>query len=342
MRADRLIAALLVLQTRGKVTAAELAVELEVSERTARRDLEALAMSGIPVYSRHGRGGGWELVGGARTDLSGLSADEARAMFLAAGAALASNGVDPTELRSAMRKLTVALPATFQAEAEAASTAIKIDAQGWGRIARVDRDRADRGRPSPPRSAAARAAEERESESLKLLTDAVVSGRQVSLFYDSASTDPGLRTVSPLGLVTKRNVWYLVSNTERGTRTYRLSRISNISLLQAEVDRPDSFDLDEAWAAIITEVESRRLACEVEAWVDASVITPVRWIFTAHETLEHDHKGQRFRMVMREVHEMALAAQLAGFGSAIELINPSDTLLEELRRIARELADAYL
>src|SRR4029078_1266387 len=81
MRADRLVAALLVLQARGRVTAAELAEELEVSERTARRDLDALAMAGVPVYSQPGRGGGWSLLGGARTDLRGLTADEARRPF---------------------------------------------------------------------------------------------------------------------------------------------------------------------------------------------------------------------------------------------------------------------
>ena len=85
MRADRLVATLLVLQARGRVTAAEVAAELEVSERTSRRDLEALAMAGIPVYSQQGRGGGWSLIGGARTDLTGLSAPEARALFLVAG-----------------------------------------------------------------------------------------------------------------------------------------------------------------------------------------------------------------------------------------------------------------
>ena len=85
MRADRLLAVLLLLQARGRVTAAEVADELEVSERTARRDLEALAMSGVPLYSRQGRGGGWELIGGARTDLTGLTAAETRALFLVLG-----------------------------------------------------------------------------------------------------------------------------------------------------------------------------------------------------------------------------------------------------------------
>src|SRR3954447_23967426 len=85
MRADRLVATLLLLQSRKRVTAADVAAELEVSVRTARRDLEALSAAGIPVFPQQGRGGGWELVGGARTDLSGLTADEARTLFTVAG-----------------------------------------------------------------------------------------------------------------------------------------------------------------------------------------------------------------------------------------------------------------
>src|SRR5215510_3831994 len=101
MRADRLVATLLLLQARGRVTAAEVAEELEVSVRTARRDLEALAMAGIPVYSQTGRGGGWSLVGGARTDLSGLTAAEAQALFLVAGPSAALT----PEAKAALRKL---------------------------------------------------------------------------------------------------------------------------------------------------------------------------------------------------------------------------------------------
>ena len=117
MRADRLIAALMVLQARGGITASELAAELEVSERTARRDLEALAMSGVPIYSQAGRGGGWRLIGGARTDLTGLSSEESRALFLGL-----SDGVerDPM-LEAALRKLLVALPERFRDDAIAAA-----------------------------------------------------------------------------------------------------------------------------------------------------------------------------------------------------------------------------
>src|SRR4051794_17582454 len=128
MRADRLVATLLVLQSKGRVTAAELAEELEVSVKTARRDLEALAMAGIPVYSQAGKGGGWSLLGGARTDLSGLTADEARTLFLVAGP---SSTVAP-EAKAALRKLVQALPATFRADAEAAASAVVLDAARWG------------------------------------------------------------------------------------------------------------------------------------------------------------------------------------------------------------------
>src|SRR5688500_6187348 len=106
MRADRLVATLLVMQARGRVTATELAAELEVSVATARRDLAALSTAGVPVYPQPGRGGGWSLVGGARTDLTGLTSAEARALFLLAGPAAA---VDPP-LRSALRKLVRAPP----------------------------------------------------------------------------------------------------------------------------------------------------------------------------------------------------------------------------------------
>src|SRR6266436_1226970 len=123
VRADRLVAVLMLLQTRGRVTAAEVAAELEISERTARRDLDALAMAGLPVYSQPGRNGGWELLGGARTDLSGLNAAEARALFLVAGP---SSTATP-EVKAALRKLVRALPETFRSQAEAASEAVVVD-----------------------------------------------------------------------------------------------------------------------------------------------------------------------------------------------------------------------
>src|SRR5262245_66627286 len=105
MRADRLVSILLMLQSRGRITASEVATEVEISERTARRDLEALGMAWLPVYSTPGRNGGWQLLGEGRTDLSGLTAAEARALFLVAGPSAAT-----PELKAALRTLGPSLP----------------------------------------------------------------------------------------------------------------------------------------------------------------------------------------------------------------------------------------
>src|ERR1700712_2329718 len=172
MRADRLVATLLFLQSRGQVTAGQVAAELEVSIRTARRDLEALSMAGIPAYSQVGRGGGWSLVGGARTDLSGLTAAEARTLFLVAGP---SSAVTP-EAKAALRKLVQALPETFRAEAEKAAAAIVLDPARGGATA-----------PPPP-------------PHLEALQQAVVKGVQVRLGYSDRSRSISERVVHPLGL----------------------------------------------------------------------------------------------------------------------------------------------
>src|SRR4051794_35593684 len=135
------------LQSRERVTAAEVAAELEVSERTARRDLEALSMAGIPVYPQPGRGGGWALLGGARPDLSGLRGEEVRALFTVAGPAAAAT----PELKAALRKLIRALPEPFRAGAQTAASSVVIDAAGWARCAACSRLRTStRCRPLSP------------------------------------------------------------------------------------------------------------------------------------------------------------------------------------------------
>ncbi|MGH9080562.1 MAG: helix-turn-helix transcriptional regulator, partial [Acidimicrobiales bacterium] len=177
MRADRLVAILLMLQARGRVTASEAARELEVSERTARRDLEALAMAGLPVYSLQGRNGGWRLAGGGRTDLSGLSAAEARALFLVAGP---SSSATP-ELRAALRKLVRALPESFRTQAEAAGNALVVDTNRWGG--------SGQDRPTPPH--------------FEAVQQAVIESEQLTLGYVARDGSSTSRSVHPLGLAAK-------------------------------------------------------------------------------------------------------------------------------------------
>ena len=146
MRADRLVAILLMLQQRQKVTADEVAEELEISPRTARRDLEALGVAGLPVYSVAGRNGGWRLAGGGRTDLSGLTAAEAQALFMVAGPSAATT----PELKGALRKLVRALPEQFRPAAQHAASSVLIDERAWERSA-IRRPAPNRGATRPRR-----------------------------------------------------------------------------------------------------------------------------------------------------------------------------------------------
>ena len=315
MRADRLIRLLLLLQRRGRVTAAEVATELEVSERTARRDLEALSMSGVPLYSTHGRGGGWQLIGGATTDLTGLSAAEAKALFLAVGPAIEGLPV----LRSAMEKVTGALPVPFRADAEAAAGAVKVDPDGWSQVG------GNGDRPI-----------------LDLLTTTVVEGRKARIDYEGPRGPRRTRVVHPLGLVTKRNVWYLVADTQRGLRTFRVSRVRSAVMLDEAVVRPPDFDLDLAWEGIVTTVrgdlDSR---VPVEFLADDSKLGPIRWM-VADRLQEHDPSPDgRVGFTVAAYSARSFAGQIAGFGSSIELINPPVEVVAELQRITAELGTLY-
>lgn len=305
------MAALLVLQARGRVTAAELAAELEISERTARRDLEALGTAGVPVYSQAGRGGGWSLIGGARTDLSGLNAAEARALFLLAGPSSHAS----KEVKAALRKLVRALPESFRAGAEAAASAVVIDPATW-----------DRTSATPPMF-------------LDELQRAVVDGVQVLISYAGRDRPESLRTVHPLGLVVKGAVWYLVANTGEGLRTFRVGRVRSVSLSDDPVVRPDGFDLATHWKSVVETLDERRapfivhvrLAREAVGWLRTTWGRRVRIL---------DDSGDRFEIELRGYSADQAARELAAFGSLIEIVEP-DEVRVALARIGRELVETH-
>lgn len=305
------MAALLVLQARGRTTAAELARELEVSERTARRDLEGLALAGIPVYSQPGRGGGWELVGGARTDLSGLTADEARALFLIAG----PSGATP-EVRAALRKLVQALPATFREHAEAAAGAVVHDPSGW-----------DHAVPGAP-------------DHLEALQRAVIEGVRVELDYRRRDGRASSRTVHPLGLVVKNNIWYLVAGTDAGQRTFRVNRVRSLRLTAEPVVRPDDFDLAEAWSSIVTTVDAQRAPVRVQVRTDRATVDILRYVFGTRVESGATGRDGRVEVELRAQSEDMVARQLAGFADRIEVVAPK-SVRRHLADIGRGLLRAH-
>jgi predicted DNA-binding transcriptional regulator YafY len=312
MRADRLIAALLLMQSRGRVTAAELASELEVSVATARRDLEALSAAGIPVYPQAGRGGGWSLAGGARTDLSGLSATEAQALFLLVGPAAAVSA----EAKAALRKLVRALPQTFRADAEAAASATVIDSTRWG-----ERDR-------------------RRPAMVDQLQAAVIRQRKIRLSYASSAGARSERLVDPWGLVDKDETWYLVAGTEQGQRTFRVDRILEAAVTDEPAARPDDFTLTAAWEQVVGEVEQRRSRTWATVLIEARFVPVLRDHFGRHCHTDSQLSDGRARVRIAAPTPLDIARNLAGWGAMIEVTEPR-TVQAELARIGAELAGRY-
>ena len=312
MRADRLVATLLLMQARGRVTAAELAAELEVSRATARRDLEALSAAGVPVYPQRGRGGGWSLVGGARTDLTGLTSNEARALFLLAGPA--ASAAPP--VRSALRKLVRALPATFRADAEAAADAVVVDPARWGER--------DRNRPAL----------------LDTLQDAVVRRRKLSVDYRGRGRPPAQRLVDPWGLVDKDDVWYLVAGTAHGRRTFRVDRMEAATVTDVPAERPVGLDLAREWEDVVDEVEQRRSLVSATVLVPERLLPVLRAQFGRHcQPLETRDDG-RVRVRVAAPMPLSIAETIAGWGATVEVLEP-DSVKAELARLGAELVHRY-
>jgi predicted DNA-binding transcriptional regulator YafY len=315
VRADRLVAILLLLQSRGQVTAAEVAAELEVSERTARRDLEALGVAGLPIYSRQGRNGGWRLLGGGTTDLSGLSAAEARALFLVAGP---SSSATP-EVRAALRKLVRALPESFRSAAEAASSSVLVDPTGW--------DQTGGQRPQPVH--------------LDAVQRAVVEGDQITLGYVARDRKSTTRLVHPLGLAAKGSSWYLVADTDAGLRTFRVDRVTSVEPTGHPVVRPDGFDLQAAWRLIADEVDQRRAPIRANALAAPEIVPWCRSLLGSRMRIGPAGPDGRVQVELRGHSTWSLAAEIARFGSRLEIVDPPE-IREQLANIGAELTAMYV
>ncbi|MFF0311571.1 helix-turn-helix transcriptional regulator [Streptosporangium sp. NPDC004379] len=312
MRADRLVAVLMLMQTRGRVTAAELAAELEVSVATARRDLEALSAAGVPVYPQPGRGGGWSLVGGARTDLSGLTAAEARALFLLVGPAASLSD----HARAALRKLMRALPGTFRADAEAAAEATVTDPVRWG----------GHDRPRPP--------------VIDLLQTAVIRRHRIRLTYAGHTGKQTERLVDPWGLIDKDDVWYLLAGTDRGRRTFRADRITHAEPTGEPADRPDDFTLATAWQEVSDEIERRRSRTWATVLIEERFAPILRDRFGRHCHIDGEPDRGRVRVRLAAPTPLDIARDLAGWGSLIEIVEPR-SVRDELARIGTELVTRH-
>lgn len=228
MRADRLVSLVLLLRQHGRLSAPALARELEVSTRTVLRDMEALSAAGVPVYAERGRQGGFALLPGFRTELTGLSHDEALALLVAGSRRGAQAfGLGPA-LASAMRKVADALPESYRATAASAAQRLLID-------------------PETDLLSRRLVAEEVPDTVVAEIRRAVFAGHKVRIHYAAVDQAPKWRTVDPIGLVTVRDQGYLLATRSGADRTYRLSRVRAAEELAEPAQRPDRVDLDRTW-----------------------------------------------------------------------------------------------
>ncbi|MFD1953135.1 helix-turn-helix transcriptional regulator [Paenibacillus thailandensis] len=220
MKGDRLLAIVLLLQNRGKLSAQELADRLEVSKRTILRDMESLSAAGVPVYAERGPNGGWLLLNDYSTDLTGMKKEELLSLLFGTGVhhrALRDIGYD-RHFELAIEKLLAASPESVRRDAQSVRERLHIDGAGWH--------------------------ESREEYPfLEIVQEAVWSERKLRLAYNNTPE----RIVEPLGLVAKQNAWYVVARSEDGLRSFRVSRVNDAEMLDEGFERPADFDLAAYW-----------------------------------------------------------------------------------------------
>lgn len=320
MRADRLLSLLMLLQTRGRMTAQELSEELEVSERTIYRDIDALDEAGIPVYTERGPGGGCSLVDSYRTNLTGFTNDELRALFmLSIPAPLAELGVS-RELKTALLKLSAALPATRRLEESRVRQRIHLDSAWWFQS----------GEPVPH---------------LQTIHRAVWQDRKLHLTYRQPFETQVERIVDPYGLVAKAGVWYLVFARDDHIRVHRVSGTLDALLADDHFERPTDFDLAAFWSAWCVGYEESRPRYPVTARVSPELVphlpqhfgAPVRELIA--QAGPPDAEGWLTLTLPFETFEEARAVIL-GFGRAIEVLDPLALRLSVID-FATQIVDFY-
>jgi predicted DNA-binding transcriptional regulator YafY len=313
MRADRLLSILLLLQTKGRLTARELATRLEVSERTILRDMDALGSAGVPVVADRGAGGGWRLLEGYETKLTGLTAPEIRSLFFSRPPKIMKDLGLGEAAEAAWIKLQAALPTEARRHAEFVRERILVDSRGWR--------------------------ESSESlSSLPALLDALWRERQLRFLYQSALGEAGERRVDPLGLVARGSTWYLIASRDGDIRTYRVSRIRAAEVADAPGRRPPGFDLAAHWEKSATEFREHLPRYYATFLVQPEVM---RWArYRGWRLQEETREGERIRIRLRfDIGEEGLQFAL-GFGTAVEVVEPVE-LRAKVAAAVQDLARLY-
>jgi predicted DNA-binding transcriptional regulator YafY len=319
MRASRLLTIMMLLQTRGRMSAEALAAELEVSVRTIYRDIDQLSASGVPVYADIGRNGGFALLDGWRTRLTGLTPPEAQALFLAGLPGPAAELGLGDHVAQAELKLLAALPADWQKEARRISTRFHLDPGGWFQPGYVHAH-------------------------LKSVAECVWAERKISVRYESW-TKVSDRVLEPYGLVLKGGIWYVVARSGEDIRTFRLSGIQALIALDERFERPRDFDLPAYWAEAIVKFEqdlyigtARVRATDRGIARLKAVSDTVRQAIDA-QSIEPNAAG--WATIMIPIEEIGWATrEMTKAGAEVEVLEPPE-LRAAVAEVARKMAALY-
>jgi predicted DNA-binding transcriptional regulator YafY len=301
MRASRLLAILMLLQTRGRMTAEALAAEFEVSIRTIYRDIDQLSAAGVPVYADRGPNGGFALLDGYRTKLTGLTPAEAETLFLAGLPGPAAELGLGRPLTTAQLKLTAALPERARAAAQRIAQRVHLDPIGWFRSAE-------------------------DSRLLPAIAQAVWNETMLDVRYKMGAGSV-TRRLKPLGFVLKAGVWYLVAQVGEQTRTYRVAQILEASAREEHFERPTGFDLAAAWTAAAQAYERGVYRGKAMLRVSPAGLRRLELLGAlvaraAAESAEApDPRGWRRVSIPIESTEQA-AADLIRLGTEVEVLEP--------------------
>jgi predicted DNA-binding transcriptional regulator YafY len=321
MRASRLINLLLLLQTRGQMTAAELADELEVSERTIHRDIEALSAAGVPVYALRGPHGGVTLVDGYRTRLTGMTGEEAEALFLSGVPGPAAELGLGTVMAAARLKVLAALPPELRSRASRLVERFHLDVTGWFHTGE-------------------------DTPMLPVLSEAVWESMRLDVVYQRNDL-PVERVLEPLGLVLKAGIWYLVASSDGQIRTYRVARFRRAVSRQERFERSATFDLASYWAESTAAYEEHAERVEITiriapaamiALADVAGSAAVRDAERLTPPGDDPEGWEVLRLSMDWPREVP--ARLVSLGGDAELMEPVE-LRQQIAAIARQAAARY-
>jgi predicted DNA-binding transcriptional regulator YafY len=321
MRASRIVQLLLLLQTRGRLTAAQLAEELEVSVRTVYRDVDALHAAGVPLYGEAGHAGGYQLIEGYRTRLTGLTENEAESLFLTGLPGPAHELGLGAEVAAAWLKLTASLPPELRDRATRIQQRFHLDAPTWY-------------------------AEPDDTPALAAAADAVWRERRIHIHYTRWRTPTEVtRTVDPYGLVLKAGRWYLVAASKR-ISTYRVAQIQSLTVLDEGFQRPAGFDLAAYWADYLTDFDARRHIDTATVRISPDLrerlvdtVEPAFQRAVAETASAPDEDGWVTAVVPVEKPDHAHRL-LLGFGADIEVLAPA-SLRERITASVAALARTY-